>query len=558
VSDTFSTTRTESAATETEKTDDRWWRDAVVYQIYPRSFADGDGDGMGDFAGITSKVPYLSRLGVDAVWVSPFYVSPQRDAGYDVADYVDVDPRFGTLADVDAFIAVAHAAGIRVIVDLVPNHSSSAHPWFQAALASAPGSRERARYMFRRGSGPDASLPPNNWHSVFGGSAWEPVGDGDWYLHLFDPSQPDFDWSDPEVAEMFDGILRFWLDRGVDGFRVDVAHSLVKAEGLPDNTVMRDIQGAGGDRGPMWDQDGVHDIYRHWRGLLDEYTPPRILVAEAWVHPADRMARYVRADEMHQAFNFPYMLSGWSAPALRATIDESLAANHAVDATTTWVQSNHDVVRHATRFGQSDPTRWVNGIGPHDPQPDQQLGLRRARAIALLTLALPGSAYIYQGEELGLPDHTTLPADVRQDPTFIRTGGAEIGRDGCRVPLPWRADAPAFGFNETGASWLPQPAVFAELAADVQEGDPASTLSLYRSALRLRHERGLGRTTLEWHDSPATVLDADLGDLRMIVNTGSEPVALPEDARVLLASVPDAVTDGRLAGDAAVWLDLRG
>jgi alpha-glucosidase len=556
VSDTTPIAQAAPDESDAVRREDEWWRDAVVYQIYPRSFADGDGDGMGDFAGISSHVPYLARLGVDAVWISPFYVSPQRDAGYDVADYTDVDPRFGTLADVDVFLAEAHAAGIRVIVDLVPNHSSSEHPWFRAALAARPGSRERARYMFRRGSGPDGSLPPNNWRSLFGGPAWEPVGDGDWYLHLFDRSQPDFDWSDPEVADMFDDVLRFWLDRGVDGFRVDVAHSLVKAEGLPDNAVMRDIQGAGADRGPMWDQDGVHEIYRRWRRLLDAYTPARILVAEAWVTPT-RMARYVRADEMQQAFNFPYMLSGWSAAALRETIDESLAANHAVDATTTWVQSNHDVVRHATRFGQADPTAWVNGIGPDDPQPDQALGLRRARAITLLTLALPGSAYLYQGEELGLPEHTTLPADLRQDPTFLRTDGAEIGRDGCRVPLPWRADAPAYGFNDTGASWLPQPETFRALAADAQEDDPASTLALYRAAIRLRHERGLGRAALSWNAGPETVLDADLGDVRMVVNTGSSPVALPEDAIVLLESAPGAVAGGRLAGDAAVWLDLR-
>jgi alpha-glucosidase len=537
-----------------ERTGTEWWRDAVVYQIYPRSFADGNGDGIGDFPGMTGHIPYLAELGVDAVWISPFYVSPQRDAGYDVADYTDVDPLFGTLADFDAFLAAAHDVGIRVIVDLVPNHSSSDHPWFQAALAAAPGSAERARHMFRRGVGPDGSQPPNNWESVFGGSAWTPVGDGEWYLHLFDPGQPDFDWTNPEVADMFDDVLRFWLDRGVDGFRVDVAHSLVKAEGLPDNAVMRDIQGAGGDRGPMWDQDGVHDVYRRWRRLVDGYEGPRILVAEAWVSPAARMARYVRADEMHQAFNFPYMLAGWSAAALRRTIDESITANSDVDATTTWVLSNHDVVRHATRFGQADPTAWVNGIGADDPQPDEALGLRRARAAELLTLGLPGSAYVYQGEELGLPEHTTLPDALRQDPTFTRTGGVELGRDGARVPLPWVADAPAYGFSPTGAAWLPQPASFARHAADREEADPASTLALYRAAIALRRERGLGTSGLSWNDSPSDVLDATLGDVRLVLNMGDDPVALPEGARVLLASVDDAVSDGMLAPDSSVWL----
>lgn len=530
-----------------------WWRDAVVYQIYPRSFADGDGDGIGDFAGMTQHVEHLADLGVDAVWLSPFYVSPQADAGYDVADYVDVDPRFGTLADADAFVSATHAAGIRVIVDLVANHSSDRHAWFQAALAAGPGSPERARYLFRDGRGERGELPPNNWRSVFGGPAWERVPDGQWYLHLFDRAQPDFDWSNPEVADMFDEVLRFWLRRGVDGFRIDVAHGFIKADGLPDADYSTDPMASGGDRGPMWDQDGVHEVYRRWRRVLQEFGPDRILVAEAWVRPAERMALYVRPDEMHQSFNFPYMMAGWSAPRLRRTIDESLAANAAVGATTTWVLSNHDVIRHASRLGLADPTAWLNGIGPRDPQPDQELGLRRARALSLMTFALPGSAYVYQGEELGLPEHTTLPDDVRQDPSFLRHDGLEAGRDGTRVPLPWLADAPAYGFSPTGASWLPQPPSFREHAADAEAADPASTLSLYRRALALRRELALGTGSLAWDDRDGAVLSFRNGDVHVVVNLGSAAVPLPT-GDLLVASEPDAVAGGALRPDTAVWL----
>ena len=531
---------------------DAWWRDAVIYQIYPRSFADGDGDGVGDFRGITTRLDHLVDLGIDAVWLSPFYVSPQADAGYDVADYTDVDPLFGTLDDFDRFQDAARAAGLRVIVDLVPNHSSDRHPWFQTALAD-PDSPERARYVFRPGRGERGERPPNNWQSVFGGSAWEHTAGGDWYLHLFDRAQPDFDWSNPEVADLFDDILRFWLDRGVDGFRVDVAHGLVKREGLPDVDPARDAQGVGSDHGPMWDQDGVHDIYRRWRRILDEYGPDRILVAEAWVSPADRMARYLRPDEMQQAFNFPYMMAGWSASRQRQAIEASLEANDAVDAPTTWVLSNHDVVRHASRLGLPDPTSWPRGVGLRDPQPDSALGLRRARALTLLCLGLPGSAYIYQGEELGLPEHTELPDELRLDPSFFRTGGAEAGRDGCRIPLPWSAEGPTYGFNSTGESWLPQPAVFAELAADRQADDPDSTLSFYRRAIRVRREFDVGRGRLEWIEAEPDVLRLGRGPIEVVVNFGHEAFALPE-GELVLASAFDAVVDGFLRPDSGVWI----
>jgi alpha-glucosidase len=573
---------------------DEWWRTAVIYQVYPRSFADGDGDGVGDLPGITSRLDHLAALGVDAVWLSPFYRSPQRDAGYDVADYRDVDPLFGTLADADELIAQAHARGLRVVVDLVPNHTSSEHAWFQAALAAAPGSPDRARYLFRDGRGPDGALPPNNWQSVFGGDAWTRLPDGQWYLHLFDSSQPDLDWSHPEVRAELEDVLRFWLRRGVDGFRVDVAHGLVKADGLPDwsgHVAMVDGSdappagevavdesatdesdpGAPEDgatdafaHGPMFDQDGVHEIYRSWRGVLDEFDDgaprSRALVAEAWVEPPSRLARYVRPDEMQQAFNFSFLTTMWDAEAYRQVITASLRALDSVGAPTTWVLSNHDVVRHATRFGLAEPGARPNGLFAADPQPDEALGLRRARAATLFMLALPGSAYLYQGEELGLPEHTALPDDVREDPAFFRTHGAEAGRDGCRVPIPWAADEPGFGFSPTGKTWLPQPAGWSAYAADAQAGVPGSTLELYRSALGLRRERALGGGGLEWlagfgDDVVAfRTFHADGTGVVVLANLGTDAVALPADARALLASA-ELPGDGTLPPDVAVWLE---
>ena len=483
------------------KTEQQWWRDAVIYQVYPRSWADSDGDGLGDLPGITARLPHLAELGVDAVWLSPFYTSPQNDGGYDVADYRDVDPRFGTLDDADALVERAHELGIRVLVDIVPNHSSSEHPWFQAALAAPPGSAERARYVFREGAGEGGELPPNNWRSNFGGPAWTRVTEADgspgqWYLHLFDVTQPDFDWTNPEVGDEMESVLRFWLDRGVDGFRIDVAHGLVKVPGLPDapegthdNTVERTAEL------PMWDQPGVHEIYRRWRKVTESYAiegqdADRILCAEAWVWPTDALAQYVRSDELHQSFNFGFLMSPWIASALRTEITASLEAVEAVGAPQTWVLSNHDVVRHASRLG-FDPVPGrlrIGGIGVDDPQPDREVGLRRARAATTVMLALPGSAYLYQGEELGLPEATELPDEVRQDPTWKKSGGADRGRDGCRVPMPWVADAPSYGFGPTEKSWLPQPPAYGELAVDQQTGVEGSTLELYRTLLRLRRE----------------------------------------------------------------------
>ncbi|MGK4218551.1 glycoside hydrolase family 13 protein [Kocuria marina] len=551
-----------------------------MYQVYPRSFKDSNGDGMGDLGGVTQKLPYLKHLGVDAVWLSPFYLSPQHDAGYDVADYRTVDPRFGSLEDFDRMREEAHRLGLKIIVDLVPNHTSEDHEWFRAALASEPGSPERDRYMFREGRGENGEEPPNNWKSLFGGRAWTRVPDGQWYLHLFDSSQPDLNWENPEVWEEFRAILRFWLDRGADGFRVDVAHGMIKAEGLPDWDEQvhmvegTDAQGAEDepdgpsktmDTGPYFDQDGVHEIYRDWHRVLQEYPGDRMLVVEAWVGPAERLARYVRPDEAQQAFNFDFLVAGWHRDRMRDTIEISLRANAAVGAPSTWVLSNHDTVRHASRYGLSSRTAYPNGIGAQDEQPHAGQGLRRARAAALVELSLPGSAYIYQGDELGLPEHTELPDAARQDPTFHRTAGSELGRDGARVPLPWSPVGDGLGFGPD--PWLPQPESFAGITVDHQLGDPQSTLNLYRRALELRHRLDLGAAEFAWHplsegdqDVLAYTMTCGTGETVLVAaNLGESEVGFDELSRgeLLLASGQNAVVNDRLSVDSAVWLRLK-
>ena len=553
-----------------------WWRTAVIYQVYPRSFADSTGDGVGDLAGITSRLPALAQLGVDAIWLSPFFRSPQKDAGYDVSDYCDVDPLFGTLEQFDTLLATAHRLGLKVIADMVPNHTSDQHRWFQEALAAPEGSPERDRYMFRDGKGRRGELPPNNWESVFGGPMWDRVTrpdgtPGQWYLHIFDKSQPDLNWENPWVREQFHDILRFWLERGVDGFRVDVAHGMIKQAGLPDYTPPAESASMGGGRHddsvlapaiedptappdpPYWGQDGVHEIWRGWRSVLTEYEGDRVLCAEAWVDPLKKVALWVRPDEMSQAFNFAFMFTDWKAPALRRVIKESLTAFHGVGAPATWVLSNHDVVRHASRLALTADSPQGAGIGPLSPgKPDPVLGLRRARAATSLMLALPGSAYLYQGEELGLPEDMELPDEARQDPTWFRTNGEKYGRDGCRVPIPWVARAPAYGFNRTGSSWLPQPKDWAPFARDSQEGVPGSTLELYRTALRLRREHDLGSATLEWVKGyGSSVLAFRVGAVRVLANLGKVPVELPM-GEILLAS--EQVAGGVLPTDTTVWL----
>lgn len=539
-----------------------WWRTAVIYQIYPRSFADASGDGIGDLPGITSRLESLAALGIDAIWLSPFFVSPQRDAGYDVADFTDVDPLFGTLADFDAMRERAHELGLRVIVDIVPNHTSDQHVWFQQALAAEPGSPERARYIFRDGKGTDGAEPPNNWQSVFGGPAWTRAHREDgqpdqWYLHLFDSSQPDLEWTNEEVRLEFDRVLRFWLDRGVDGFRVDVAHGLAKVDGLPDYIPAEGAGSMGGEEPevPYFAQEGVHEVWRRWRTVLDEYPGERILAAEAWVSPLSKMAKWVRPDEMHQAFNFSYLEADWTAKAQRAVIDESIEEFSKVGAPSTWVLSNHDVVRHASRLALTFDNPQGDGIGPNSPdRPDEERGLRRARAASALMLALPGSAYLYQGEELGLPEAIDIPDHAREDPTWHRTNGKRYGRDGCRVPIPWTASDDAYGFSPTGKSWLPQPTDWAPFARDEQVGVADSTLEMYTTALRLRREHSLAAGTLSWLEGlPEGVLGFHVGPVTVYANISGEAMPLPE-GDVVLASVPIGDT---VPGDTTVWM-VRG
>ncbi|WP_214110867.1 glycoside hydrolase family 13 protein [Acrocarpospora catenulata] len=516
-----------------------WHRDAVIYQVYVRSFADGNGDGVGDLLGVRSRLRYLAELGVDAVWLTPFYPSPMADFGYDVADYRDVDPVFGSLGDARALIEEAHGLGLRIIVDVVPNHTSDRHAWFAAAVQAGPGSPERDRYIFREGRGGGAE-PPNDWESIFGGPAWTRLPDGQWYLHLFAPEQPDLNWEHPEVHEEFADVLRFWLDLGVDGFRIDVAHGMIKAPGLPDVGHSNQVKMIGAAVVPYFDQDGVHEIYRAWRRILDSYPGRRIGVAEAWAPTPERLANYVRPDELHQAFNFHFLTTPWQAAGFRDVIEESLATSALVGAPATWVLSNHDVKRHATRYGGGAQ------------------GLARARAAAMVMLALPGSSYVYQGEELGLPEVLDLPEEVLRDPQRLRD--ADSGRDGCRVPMPWSpTEEPPFGFSPPGITetWLPMPADWRHLSVESQLADPDSTLSLYKLALAVRRDhRDLGDGTLTWREAPDGVLAFDRGEsFRCLANMTNDWIVVDRPGELLLASAHPAFSGNvvRLAPDSATW-----
>ena len=559
--------------------DDRsWWRRAVVYQVYPRSFADSNNDGTGDVQGIIDRLAHLVSLNVDALWVSPWYPSPMDDGGYDVADYCDIAPEFGTLADADRLIAAAHERGIRVIIDLVPNHSSNQHRWFREALAAAPGSPERDRYIFRDGRGVNGDEPPTDWGSVFGGSAWERVIEpdgtpGQWYLHMFAPEQPDWNWENSEVVEEFDRVLRFWFDRGVDGFRIDVGDSMVVH---PDyhEVPIDPVTGYGTiekfEGHPLWDQPGLADIQRRWRCIADEYAAsdlgPRVFVSEAYL-PVDRLVRYVSAGRLHTSFNFEFLLSAWDAGSLKTVIDTSLDAHLAVAAPTTWVLNNHDVIRSVTRYGKPitgrtfrteededrDDPHWMEKLATEPT--DVELGRRRARAAATLMFALPGGAYLYQGEELGLAEVEDIPEDLLQDPIWKRSHHTVRGRDGCRVPVPWSGTTPPFWFGRDAEPWLPQPAEWASLTVEAQQADPGSMLSLYRTLLAERHTNpalGEGDGTLTWEDAPAGVLSfrREPG-FRCVVNLSDAEVDLPE-GDLLVSSVP--LTGRTLPVDAAAWL----
>ena len=540
-----------------------WWHRASVYQVYPRSFRDGNADGLGDLQGVIEGLPYLAALGVDAIWLSPFYPSPQRDAGYDVADPRDVDPMYGTLADAQALIDEAHARGIRTIVDVVPNHVSSDHAWFVAALASEPGSVERARFHFLDGRGPAGDEPPNNWLSWFGGSAWERTVNADgtpgqWYLHTFDPSQPDLNWSNPEVRADGLATLKFWLDMGVDGFRVDVALGLAKDMTYPDvddpeglTLALRMDLDDGSEEAmerrrkvansPSLDRDEVQDIYREWRTLMNSYPRDTMAVAEAWV-PPERAARYVAGDTLHQIFNFDFMACPWDAHRIHSVIKKTMDSLAIVGAPPTWALSNHDTPRVVDHLGGAE------------------LGRRRARAMALVAHALPGAVYVYQGEELGLAD-VDLPDEARQDPVFVRTKGDAKGRDGARVPLPWSGTAAPYGFSARGdvPLWLPQPDDWADLTVETQAVDQDSTLTLYRQLLRLRHAHpGLADVdAFELLPVVNGLVAFRRGcGLVCLLNTTAEPVATGMTGVVLVATDRSATpVDGRsVPANAAIWL----
>jgi alpha-glucosidase len=526
-----------------------WWRHGIVYQVYLRSFADSNGDGIGDIAGLIDRLPHIADLGADAVWVNPWYTSPFNDGGYDVADFRAIAPQFGSLEDADRLISEAHRLGVRLMIDMIPNHSSSEHPWFREALTAGPGSTARQRYHFLPGGGRRGEKPPTDWPSFFGGPAWTRVDDGEWYLHLFDVSQPDFNWTNNEVRAEFESILRFWLDRGVDGFRVDAAPGLAKDPTYSDLGRPFDLEETGPQH-PFWDRDPTHEIFREWRALLDRYGD-RAMVAEAPVARA-RVAAYRRRNEFHQAFDFAFLKAGWVPSRLASVIADSIEGAVSVGSAPTWVLSNHDEVRHPTRFGLPQdvaPTRWL-AEGPAELL-DAALGLRRARAAALLMLALPGSVYVYQGEELGLPEVWDLPDDVRVDPVWERSGHAEKGRDGCRVPIPWTSEGPSFGFGDA-AGWLPQPEEFGSLAVSKQIADPGSMLSLYRHAIALRRRHAPADLSISMLELGPEVLGfARSSGLTCVVNMGASSIPLPL-GEVILSS--NSLLDGRLQPNDAAWI----
>jgi alpha-glucosidase len=514
-----------------------WWSRAVFYQVYPRSFRDSNGDGVGDLDGVTAGLDYLSGLGVDALWLNPVMVSPMADHGYDVADPRDVDPLFGGIGALDRLIEAAHAKGIRITMDLVPNHTSSRHPWFQAALAAGAGSVQRERYIFRDGRGPRGVHPPNNWVSVFGGPAWTRVEDpdgnpGQWYLHLFDAEQPDLNWENPEIFDDLEKTLRFWLERGVDGFRIDVAHGMSKPAGLPDMSNPDLPMLALHDDDPRFNHDGVHDIHRGIRRVLNDH-PDAVAIGEIWVFDNEDFAKYLRPDELHLGFNFRLVRADFDAVEIREAIENSLAAADLAGSPPTWTLSNHDVEREVSRYG------------------DGATGLARARAMALVMLALPGAVFIYNGEELGLPN-VDLPDDVLQDPVWERSGREERGRDGCRVPMPWSGDSPPFGFSGTADTWLPMPPDWSGLTVEAQRGADDSTLSLFRRAIELRHGRGCLGDGIEWQAAPDGVLAFRGADgMVCVLNAGTSPVPLPEGTVLIASAEP---VDGALSPGAAAWI----
>jgi alpha-glucosidase len=555
-----------------------WWRHAVVYQIYPKSFADGNGDGIGDLPGALSRLEYLQALGIDAVWFSPIFPSPQCDGGYDVSDYRDIDDMFGTLSDAETFIREAHQRGIKVILDVVPNHSSSKHRFFQEALSTPPGSSAWQRYHCVYGRGESGELPPNNWQSIFGGIAWTQllssadgrstiVGDakatggtptGWWYLHLFDTHQPDLNWEHPDVVEEFDDTLRFWFDRGVDGIRIDVAQGMIKASGYPDVLDSNDPALLDPHARPYFDQPEVHDVYRRWRKIADSYDPPRVFVAEAWLDTPEKRARYLRADELHTGFNFDLLTAEWDAGVWQRVIASSLAADAMVGAPTTWVTENHDVRRAPTRYGGRVVHREIAST--------EHIALGRARSLAAIhvILALPGTTYLYNGQELGLEEVIDLVDSERQDPHFWRTNGEHLGRDGCRVPMPWHRTGVSLGFGPDGGKkpWLTQPTNWADLSVDAQLQESSSMLSRVRSAIRVRRDMPTltrGEFAFEeslMSDGVVAFRRTLAGERTMLCVANMHGVNAPVIDGELLCSSGD-VTAGRVPANVAAWFAVE-
>jgi len=489
----------------------RWWDREVGYEVYIRSFADGNNDGVGDFPGLTEKLDYLAWLGVGIVWITPFYPSPMADFGYDVADYTGVDPLFGTLDDFDACIAEAHRLGLRVLIDLVPNHTSDQHQWFQASC-SDPDSPMRGYYHWR-----DPALgggPPNNWVSHFGGPAWTfDEASEQYYLHLFLPEQPDLNWSNPNLVREFDRVLTFWLDRGADGFRIDVAHGLVKNMLMPDNPQRYPVTP---DMGPRQvfdsyehrydlDQAGNTAIYRRWRDIVEPYDA--LLLGEVYLRDnnPNRASRYVaNQDGLHRAFYFPPMHTPWEPSAMWSTFRDALDA---APRDFSWAVSSHDDPRAPTRLGGGE------------------LGQSRALAYCVMMFALPGLPFLYQGDELGLAD-VDVPLDQCQDPVAVRNRNPSNGRDGCRTPMPW-APGPEAGFTDGADPWLPVGRNDSDTAA-AQRDDPQAILHKYRDLLALRRELpDLHAGGLEWlTDRTNPVISFRRGDTVCALNTGDVPTDL--------------------------------
>jgi alpha-glucosidase len=534
-----------------------WWRRASVYQLYVRSFSDANGDGVGDLHGVVERLDYIASLGVDAIWLNPCYPSPDHDGGYDISDYTQIDPTYGGLAALEKLLGAAHERGLRVMMDLVPNHCSSDHPWFREALAAPPGSAARARFHFRDGRGPNGAEPPNNWRSTFGGSAWTRVvradGPEQWYLHSFDSTQPDFNWANADVAELFDDVLRTWFDRGVDGFRIDVAYAMVKHADLPDADDPDDNPYA-------WNQPGVHEIFKRWHMIAETYHRDLALVGEVWL-PPEATGEYIRSGRLNQVFYFDLMRQDWSATGFRDSIDATLASVPSGGGVPAWTLNNHDVHRAVSRYGlvAREPMYTVDANAARTRprgQVDVELGVRRARAAALLLLALPGSAYLYQGEELGLPEVMDIPAGQRRDPIWIRSGQREFGRDGSRVPLPWRPHGATLGFSPDGAAepWLPQPDWFSRFAVETEDADPTSTLSLFRSALLLRRSLFVG-DAFEWLDAGRDDVLAFGNGTGVNVTVMGERPFIPPASWGDIAMRSDSGMTPELAPGTSAWID---